>query len=117
MLLRKSSYPPEKIVGSASADGLSADGERNPSAEADPTTGTCSAPWSAAQRSAKSASSLSNEPVHPAVIPARSLTNAAISSGVAAPYGSHVTVTRVRPGSSSAKVTVVSIVSGQSGAP
>ena len=44
---------------------------------------------------ANNSSSLSKEPVQPMVIPVRSPTNAAISSGVAGPCGSQLTVTRV----------------------
>ena len=60
-------------------------------------------------------SSLSNDPVHPCVIPLRAATNVASSSGVQAPKGSHVTVKRVRLGPSSQNATAVSMDSGHVG--
>ena len=60
---------------------------------------------------ASNTSSVSNDAVHPSVIPARSLTNVATSSGVAAPSTSKRTVTRVSAGPSSANSTVIRVAS------
>jgi hypothetical protein len=65
---------------------------------------------------ATSASSLSNEPVHPCVMPARSATNAARSGAVASPSMEQRKVTRVSFAPSDTKSTRVRRVCGSAGA-
>ena len=62
------------------------------------------------------ASNLSNDPFQPKVMPPLALMKVSSSSRVAAPCGSHVTVTRVRLCPSAVNCTVVSMVSGHVGA-